>query len=147
MTFVITEQCRGCGLCPRYCPTAAIHGERRQVYTIDPRLCIECGACGRVCAFAAVLDADGQPIAHQKPALWPRPVWTAQACVACNICVQACPVGVIETVAGAGKVGQARYPVLADAEHCLGCAICAVQCPLDVIRMVAPTNAATPVTA
>lgn len=136
MTFLITEGCRGCGLCPRYCPTDAIQGERRQLHRIDPRLCIECGACGRVCAFEAVLDAGGQPIPHQKPALWPRPVWTMGVCVACNICIQACPVGVIQVVTGVGKVGQARYPALADAEHCLGCAICAAQCPLDVIRMV-----------
>jgi ferredoxin len=135
MAYSITEECRGCRLCVRYCPAGAIQGELKKVHVIDPDLCIECGACGRVCAFGTVLDAEGTVVEHIKPAEWDRPVWADGTCVACNICVQACPVSVIKTKTSRGKVGTAAYPYLADAAHCIGCGFCADSCPVFVIEM------------
>lgn len=138
MAHLITNNCRGCTLCSRYCPAGAITGEKKQIHVIDPALCIDCGACGRVCAFGAVLNPAGETVPHIKVTQWPRPVWDEKDCVACNVCVEACPVSVIGTAVRSGKVGRTAYPHLADAKRCLGCAICASQCPLGVIHMQQP---------
>ena len=51
---VIPELCKGCSKCARICPTDAIVGKLREVYTIDQDKCIKCGACIDSCAFAAI---------------------------------------------------------------------------------------------
>jgi NADH-quinone oxidoreductase subunit F/NADP-reducing hydrogenase subunit HndC len=54
VTFRILDNCRGCTLCERNCPTNCISGERGKVYVIDQARCIKCAACQRVCPFGAV---------------------------------------------------------------------------------------------
>jgi len=51
------EHCKGCTLCARFCPTGAIHGERKQVHTIDQEQCIKCGECLARCPSGAVAKA------------------------------------------------------------------------------------------
>lgn len=55
--YIIAELCKGCGICARKCPVEAIHGEKKQPYTIDDAACIKCGACLTVCRFNAVKGA------------------------------------------------------------------------------------------
>jgi NADH:ubiquinone oxidoreductase subunit F (NADH-binding)/(2Fe-2S) ferredoxin/Pyruvate/2-oxoacid:ferredoxin oxidoreductase delta subunit len=52
--YVIGENCTGCDLCRRRCPTGAVTGERKEIHTIDPSLCIKCGVCFDVCRFDAI---------------------------------------------------------------------------------------------
>jgi NADP-reducing hydrogenase subunit HndC len=52
---IIPEHCKGCTLCAKFCPTHAIRGERREVHTIDPELCIKCGECLARCNVGAVV--------------------------------------------------------------------------------------------
>ena len=52
---IIEENCVGCTACARACPVGAITGERKEVHTIDPSLCIKCGACIDRCKFNAVI--------------------------------------------------------------------------------------------
>lgn len=55
LTYSInSENCIGCTLCARNCPTNAISGERKEVHSIDQSLCIKCGKCQTVCKFKAV---------------------------------------------------------------------------------------------
>ncbi|HTX67550.1 MAG TPA: NADH-ubiquinone oxidoreductase-F iron-sulfur binding region domain-containing protein [Thermoleophilia bacterium] len=55
------DACNGCHACFGACPTNAISGERKQLHTIDQKLCIKCDTCRQVCKFDAVPVVDAQP--------------------------------------------------------------------------------------
>lgn len=55
----------------------------------------------------------------------PRPVINSDDCSACGICVDACPVGVLEIV------DDVAVPVNDD--DCTGCAACMEECPMGAI--------------
>ena len=54
---IIPDKCRGCGLCARVCPTAAIKGKPKELYRIEHQKCVKCGACLEKCPFGAVVRA------------------------------------------------------------------------------------------
>jgi NADP-reducing hydrogenase subunit HndC len=51
---IVEENCTGCGVCRRACPTEAISGEKKQLHVIDQAKCIKCGLCEEKCKFEAV---------------------------------------------------------------------------------------------
>ncbi|PKK91541.1 MAG: NADH-quinone oxidoreductase subunit F [Candidatus Wallbacteria bacterium HGW-Wallbacteria-1] len=51
---ISAEACKGCGLCKRKCPNAAIIGEIKHAHYIVEDKCIKCGVCNEVCPFDAV---------------------------------------------------------------------------------------------
>lgn len=56
VTYTIDEEnCNGCTLCLKRCPTDAITGEPKQVHKIDGEKCIKCGICYDTCKFEAVI--------------------------------------------------------------------------------------------
>lgn len=56
-------------------------------------------------------------------------------CMACGICVQACPFSCLELGRRGPDSYRKAYPELARREDCTGCGICASSCPVDSIRM------------
>jgi NADH-quinone oxidoreductase subunit F len=54
ITYIINENCTGCGLCLKSCSAGAILGEKKERHVIDSKECIKCGACQSVCKFNAV---------------------------------------------------------------------------------------------
>lgn len=55
LTFVVTDDCIGCGKCKRNCPADAISGEIKQKHHIDPTKCIKCGSCVKGCPKNAIV--------------------------------------------------------------------------------------------
>ncbi len=56
ITFsVIDENCNGCTMCARVCPTGAAVGEKKKIYSIIQEKCIKCGACFDACKLKAIL--------------------------------------------------------------------------------------------
>jgi len=54
ITYTITDDCTGCMVCAKPCPTGAISGDKKQVHAIDQSKCIKCGICMDVCKYDAV---------------------------------------------------------------------------------------------
>lgn len=48
------DDCKGCTLCAKKCPTGAIEGDVKKPHTINMDKCIACGTCVDVCKFNAV---------------------------------------------------------------------------------------------
>jgi len=54
ISYSITDNCKGCTLCAKKCPVAAISGELKAKHVIDQEKCIKCNKCEEVCKFNAV---------------------------------------------------------------------------------------------
>ncbi|HOQ04389.1 MAG TPA: NADH-quinone oxidoreductase subunit NuoF [Anaerohalosphaeraceae bacterium] len=54
LSFVVQDNCVGCGACKRVCPVNAVSGNRKEKHSINPNLCIKCGQCYDACKFNAI---------------------------------------------------------------------------------------------
>jgi len=51
---VVSENCTGCTVCAKNCPSDAILGSRKEVHFIEQDKCIKCGICFTKCNFDAI---------------------------------------------------------------------------------------------
>lgn len=56
--FVISKNCRECGICAKNCPQQAI--DRASPYRIRQENCLHCGRCVEKCPFGAILARSGE---------------------------------------------------------------------------------------
>ena len=135
MAYSITDLCKGCSVCAKLCPVAAVSGIPNEKYTINPRRCVECGVCGRACPKGAVTDAAGNPLPRVPRMDWPKPQFASGKCTACGICVQACTAGALEIAQPQGRGNLHVSAYLAGEKKCVGCGLCAKECPMEAIEM------------
>jgi len=64
------------------------------------------------------------------------PLFNKEVCIACTMCVNICPVGVLELEIANSITGFRRFPFLVDAKQCTGCLSCEAECPTGAILMV-----------
>jgi ferredoxin len=63
---------------------------------------------------------------------------TGRGCVACGVCVQACPAHALRIQHGSGGAGTAISTLLQTPATCTGCRSCIDLCPSDVLQAVGP---------
>ncbi len=54
ITYSINDNCTGCVICAKNCPTQAISGESKELHAINQEDCIKCGICLESCKYNAV---------------------------------------------------------------------------------------------
>ncbi len=54
LTYTVNDNCTGCTVCAKACPTNAISGEKKKMHVVDQDLCIKCGKCFTVCRFDSI---------------------------------------------------------------------------------------------
>jgi Pyruvate/2-oxoacid:ferredoxin oxidoreductase delta subunit len=64
-----------------------------------------------------------------------RPYMDYSLCMACGMCVQACPLDCISLIKNDIDVYKKAYPVLTSIQTCTGCGICMKACPVDAIQL------------
>ncbi len=133
MAHKITDDCIGCTACLKICPTGAISGKSKELHIITPELCIDCSACGKVCPKGSVINYQGEILEKIKKSEFPKPV-IGKKCMACTICVETCPVGVLEMNEKDCQGGD-PFPVLTRDKDCISCGFCEKDCPVDAISM------------
>jgi electron transport complex protein RnfB len=63
---------------------------------------------------------------------WFRPWVVIEKCVACNICIQACPLDCLAQGQPQGYPPKG-FPLLAQPKMCIGCHLCDWACPVGAI--------------
>ena len=136
---IIVEDCIGCGMCARACPTNAIDVDKKGgTWTIQRMQCIQCGACVDNCPKTCltmenlytlpntekVVDTFEIPTKKEAAATagGDGDLVCSDTCVFCGLCAKACPADAI-TVDRKAKSWEV------DKDACVKCGACIDKCP------------------
>ncbi|HIP15843.1 MAG TPA: 4Fe-4S dicluster domain-containing protein [Methanothermococcus okinawensis] len=116
------DMCVKCGICGRFCPTGAIHVERRKSFKVDLNRCVGCRACERVCPRKAISVENeiGEIPFHKEITV------DNSKCVKCLVCISECPIGIIREVEEGVEI---------DSKSCIFCGRCERVCPVHAIEI------------
>jgi len=73
VSHAIDENCIGCHVCFKVCPSDAIVGKPKELYTIVQEKCIQCGACYQICNYNAirrVKRGEGEIVQLRAREIW-----------------------------------------------------------------------------
>ncbi|MDF1552179.1 MAG: 4Fe-4S dicluster domain-containing protein [Deferrisomatales bacterium] len=85
-----------------------------------------CCCCGCCCQVLKNVARQPRPAEYVSSAF--RVTLDADACVACGVCPQRCPMGALTLAEGADAVALA-------AERCIGCGLCVSTCPVQALAL------------
>lgn len=132
---VSDERCIGCSVCIEECPINCIEPGSPSPVNIDEK-CVYCGKCVQKCPFESITlkeelfdTVDGRILFIRRKIKGPRSglvVPDHEACQACGICVNKCPVDALSLD---------NDEIMVDSDKCILCGECEVICPLSAIKL------------
>ena len=116
------ENCIKCGICDRYCPTKAIHVERRKSFDVNLDLCVGCKACENVCPKKVIkVQNELGEIPFNKDITVDN-----DTCIKCLACIDECPVNAIDEIKEGVEINKLK---------CIFCGRCENVCPVHAIEI------------
>lgn len=133
--MVVEENCIGCGACINECPVNCIELELPSPIHIGEE-CVYCGKCTEACQFKAIKLQEEffdtvddkilfiRHIIHGKRS--GKLVYDKDACQACGICTNKCPVDALKLE---------NNEIIVDEDKCILCGECELICPLNAFKL------------
>lgn len=120
MLTISIDKCKSCRICEKNCPQSAINVFQFKEQKIAvPVMCMQCenAACMKVCPVNAFSrDENGAVVVNPLK------------CIACKMCISACPMGNISFNPDQKKIMKCNL--------CGGDPTCAKKCPFNAIQYV-----------
>jgi len=65
-----------------------------------------------------------------------KPVFNYGLCMACGICVEACPISILDSTDTTKDKYKKAYPIQKKDTKCIGCKMCKIECPVFAVDVI-----------